>query len=252
MTALVTGARHFLALPDAALLETNSLLLVARAIDDCVAARAMGVVHGVAGVGKTFSLEHHLAQRPALETVWIDSVQRPTMRRLAQELMFALTGAKPPGVRTDMLDELVAVLSDTPRLVIIDEAQRLNHECIDFFRYLHDRRQTDFALILAGGNNCWEVLSREPMLRSRVWRRVHIRPMTEQAVLQHIPGYHPIYEDVDLELLVWIDERFAHGVLRDWAAFTKTAAALCAEQNRGLDRAIVRLVFALHGGQPDD
>lgn len=252
MSASALRARHFLALSDAALLQTNSLLLVARAIDDCVDAHAMGVVHGVAGVGKTFSLEHHLAQRPEIETVWVDSVQRPTMRRLAQELMFGLTGAKPPGGRTDMLDELVALLSDKPRLVIIDEAQRLNHECIDFFRYLHDRRQTEFALILAGGNNCWEVLSREPMLRSRVWRRVHIRPMTEQAVLQHIPGYHSIYDGIDLELLLWINERFAHGVLRDWAAFTRTAGALCAEQERELDRATVRLAFALHGGQPDD
>lgn len=252
MSAIASGARHFLGLPDAGLIETNSLLLVARVIDDCTDAKAMGVVHGVAGVGKTFSLEHHLAQRPEIETVWVDCVQRPTMRRLAQELMFALTGAKPPGGRTDMLDELVALLSDKPRLVIIDEAQRLNHECIDFFRYLHDRRQTEFALVLAGGNNCWEVLSREPMLRSRVWRRVHIRPMTDRAVMEHIPGYHQIYRKVDAELLLWINERFAHGVLRDWAAFTRTAAALCVEQGQELDRPIVRLAFALHGGHPDD
>lgn len=251
MSSSATAARHFLGLAGGALIETNSLLLVERTIDDCMEARAMGVVHGVAGVGKTFSLQHHLGTRPALETMWVDCIQRPTMRRIAQELMFALTGVRPAGGRTDMLDELVALLSDKPRLVVVDEAQRLNHECIDFLRYLHDRAQTDFGLILAGGNNCWEVLSREPMLRSRVYRRVHIRPMTEQAALAHIPGYHAVYAGVDLELVVWINERFAHGVLRDWAAFTRTAAVLCAEQDRALDRTIVRLAFALHGGHPD-
>jgi len=252
MSSVTDPARHFLNLRDAALIETDSLLLVGQAIDDCVQERAMGVVHGVAGIGKTFSLEHHLACRDDVEQVWIESLQRPTMLDIAQGLMLALTGAKPPGRRRDMLDELVALLCDRPRLVIVDEAQRLNHECIDFLRYLHDRRQTEFALLLAGGNNCWQVLRREPMLRSRIWRRVQIRPLRTVAILEHMPAYHPIYAGTDGELLLWIDERFAHGVLRDWAAFTHTAAGLCAKQDRVLDHAIARTALALHGGALDD
>lgn len=249
---MMIATAQFLGLQGAGLIETDSLLLVARVIDDCADKHAMGVVHGVAGVGKTFSVEHHLAARPDLETVWIDSMQRPSMLDIARELMFALTGAKPPGRRSDLVDELVTLLSDKPRLVIIDEAQRLNHECIDFLRYLHDRRQTDFALILAGGNNCWQVLSREPMLRSRVYRRVQMRPLSDAAILAHIPAYHPIYDGVEAELLLWINDRFAHGVLRDWAAFTSTAAELCAEHGKPLDRGTARVAFTLHGGLPDD
>lgn len=252
MTTVAEPARHFLGLPDAALIETDSLLLVGQTINDCVEERAMGVVHGVAGVGKTFSLEHHLAGREDVEQVWIEALQRPTMLDIAQGMMLALTGAKPPGRRRDVLDELVALLCERPRLVIVDEAQRLNHECIDFLRYLHDRRQTDFALLLAGGNNCWQVLRREPMLRSRIWRRVQIRPLRTAAILEHMPAYHPIYRDADGELLLWIDERFAHGVLRDWAALTHTAARLCVKQDRGLDQALARTALALHGGALDD
>ena len=124
MSSSATAARHFLGLTGGALIETNSLLLVERTIDDCMEARAMGVVHGVAGVGKTFSLQHHLGTRPALETMWVDCIQRPTMRRIAQELMFALTGVRPAGGRTDMLDELVALLSDKPRLVVVPSLPR--------------------------------------------------------------------------------------------------------------------------------
>ena len=45
-------------------------------------------------------------------------------------------------------------------------------------RYLHDHDDTAFGLLYVGGNGCWEVLSREPMLRSRIFRRVRFGPMT--------------------------------------------------------------------------
>lgn len=45
-----------------------------------------------------------------------------------------------------------------------------------------------------------------------------------------IPTYHPIYRGADPEMLLLINDRLAHGRLRSWAAFTKTAADLCARQ----------------------
>ena len=50
---------------------------------------------------------------------------------------------------------------------MIDEAQRLNGDCIELLRHLHDHPHTRFALLYVGGDGCWEVLSREPMLASR-------------------------------------------------------------------------------------
>jgi hypothetical protein len=38
-----------------------------------------------------------------------------------------------------------------------------------------------------------------------------------------------MYADAAEELLLDIDDVYAHGTLRDWAVFTHTAAALCAE-----------------------
>jgi DNA transposition AAA+ family ATPase len=63
-----------------------------------------------------------------------------------------------------------------PAVGKVDEAQRLTSECIEFLRYLHDHPHTRFALILVGGDGCWEVLSREPMLRSRIFRRLNFGP----------------------------------------------------------------------------
>jgi hypothetical protein len=64
-----------------------------------------------------------------------------------------------------------------------------------------------------------------------------------------MPRLHPVYAAVAPELVLFVDEHFAHGNLHDWAAFTATAAELCQAAGRGrIDEAIARNAFALHGG----
>ena len=111
-------------------------------------------------------------------------------------------------------DELIDALSDQPRLVIVDEAQWLNRDCIEYLRHLHDHPDTRFALLLVGGDGCWEVLSREPMLRSRIFRRVQFVPMTRATVLEVIPRYHPVYATTPADVIAEIDDRYAHGTFR--------------------------------------
>jgi hypothetical protein len=63
-----------------------------------------------------------------------------------------------------------------------------------------------------------------------------------------IPTYHPLYEVVDAELLL-IDDHFAHSNLRHWAAFTRTAAVLCAAAGADrVDETVARNAVTLHGG----
>jgi hypothetical protein len=49
--------RHFLDLDQARTLPTPGLVATGRALADLVDAGAMGVVHGAAGLGKTFAVE---------------------------------------------------------------------------------------------------------------------------------------------------------------------------------------------------
>ena len=102
--------------------------------------------------------------------------------------------------------------------------------------------------MLVGGDGTWELLSREPMLRSRVFRRVTFTSLSPAKVCELIGAFHPVYEGVEVELLLLVDDHFAHGNLRDWASFTYTAAKLCADQGRcRLDEETARNAFALHG-----
>jgi type II secretory pathway predicted ATPase ExeA len=173
------------------------------------------------------------------------------MRLVAAGLLAALTRTAPSADRNrfEATHLLLDVLAHERWVVVVDEAQRLNRECIEYLRHLHDHPATCFALLLVGGDGCWEVLSREPMLRSRIYRRVVFRPLSRRQVLAMIRPYHPLYREVADELVDFIDDHFAHGNFRNWAAFTRSALDLCQWTGRPtLDEAIARNVFALHGG----
>lgn len=241
-------ARHFLDLAGAATLETESYLLAQHAVADAVEACAMAVLHGGAGLGKTYAVEDALAA-PDIRTVWVSFPSRPTPRLIAATLHEQLTGRQTRLDRFAIIRRLVDELSRAPAIVVVDESQLLTSDCIELLRYLHDHRTTRFALVLVGGNGTWRVLSREPMLASRVYRRVRFAPLTRADVLTAIPAYHPIYADTDEAVIALVDDVFAHGNLRNWAAFTDSALRLRRRVgHNALDEQLTRNVFALHGG----
>jgi len=127
------------------------------------------------------------------------------------------------------------------------EAQNLNCDYFEYLRHLHDdpplaSRCCSMAATAAGKS------SREPMLHSRIYRRVAFRPLSDPDVLALMPRYHPIYTHVDAELLVLINDTAANGRLRSWASFTHTASKMCravgAEQ---IDHTIARNAIAQLG-----
>jgi DNA transposition AAA+ family ATPase len=242
-------ARHFLNLKGAQTVATEAFKLTRKAVADVYEAAAMGVIHGEAGLGKTFAVEEALGSWPDVESCWATFPSQPTMRQVTRTLLELLTRVPSARDRFYATGLLLDELACRPRVLVIDEAQRLNRECIECLRHLHDHPATTFALLLVGGDGCWEVLSREPMLRSRIYRRVTFRPLTSREVLDVLPGYHRLYQQADRELLLFIDDNFAHGNFRNWASFTRSALDLLGRRRpRVLDEAIARNVFTLYGG----
>jgi DNA transposition AAA+ family ATPase len=147
--------RHFLGLEGAATIPTRHLVLTRRAVIDVVEARAMGAVHGNAGLGKTFAVEEAV-KALAVPVSWTSFPSRPTMRLVAAALTEDLTGvAANEHNRFHLTGLLVELLGHSERLIVIDEAQRLNRECIEYLRHLHDHPVTTFGLVLVGGEGCW-------------------------------------------------------------------------------------------------
>jgi hypothetical protein len=242
--------RHHLGLRGAEVMQTEAFLLSERAVQDVASAGAMGVIHGVAGSGKTFAVHAALDSLP-VPACCVQFPSRPSMLRVAQQLLQRLSPRAPGrGNRFELSDRLLDVLAERDRLIVVDEAQWLTRESIEYLRHLHDDPDTRFGLLLVGGDGCWQVLSREPMLRSRLYRRVTFTPLSARDVLEVIPRYHPLYNDADPELLLTIDDRYAHGLFRHWAAFTHTATTVRAEDDQPTVTAeLARAVFALHGAR---
>ena len=169
--------RYFLDLPGATTVDTTALMPTGRAIGDVARHRGLGVIHGAAGLGKTYAVEHGLDGLDAdWSPVWLSFPARPTMRLIANEQLAALTGSYESGDRFNLSRAIKHELTQAPRLVIVDEAQNLNRECIEFLRHLGEDPRRLGATPLVGGDGCWDVLPREPMLRSRMFRRVCFTP----------------------------------------------------------------------------
>ena len=182
--------RHFLELTDAATLETEHYLLARRAVLDAVESCAMAVIHGSAGLGKTYAVDE-LVHEQGIRVLWTSFPSRPTTRAVAANLYELLAGRRTRLDRFTIITRLVEQLAHGPDAVVVDESQLLTGDCIELLRYLHDHRATRFALVLVGGNGTWAVLSREPMLASRVYRRVRFQSLRRADVLRRDPRLPP-------------------------------------------------------------
>jgi hypothetical protein len=214
--------KHYLDLDGASVIQTDALMATRDLVDSVLRHNAIGVVLGDAGMGKTFSLSTALAMRPSVDFIWITLPTDATARLVSQKVVEELTGIKARRIERNELLRLRAqelLLSRRP-LVIGDEAQNLDSNGVEAFRYLHDSCGCSFPIVLAGGDGCWETLSREEMLLSRILESVEHTPLNEDDLAEILPAYHPVYSSIDPKVISYIDDRFCRGQFRRWAAFT--------------------------------
>lgn len=217
-------ATHFLDL-DAATVETASFRLAQRNARDAINANAMGLFYGDAGLGKTYAVESAIEQIGG-QRCWLLAPQGMTPKALLLRLLRLTTGVTHEGTQTRLEPVLLEALSQPGLALWVDETQHLNHACVEYLRHLHDHPETQFSLLLVGGNGCYRLIQRHPMLASRVARWTKFRPLDITEVVAILPNFHALYRQTDPELLEQVDDRFAGGNLRRWANFTATARDL--------------------------
>lgn len=223
------GARsdHFLGLPGAHIVATDTLLATQDNLAEVIDAKAMMCVHGDAGLGKTLSVNTSLCGLAPGTVCRVQFRARPTPRDIGHTRFDALAvGGRPPAKPIEFDRVLKEVLSQRFRVLVCDEAQWMSRECFEYWRHLWDDLNTDIAIVFGGGGDCYQVLRREPMLSSRIFIWQEFRRMNPQQVARVIPAFHPIWETADPEVITFTDTHAGHGNFRSWAkitAHTKTA-----------------------------
>ena len=192
-------------------------------------ARALGVLHGPAGSGKTFAAQLAVADRSRLHGRGCSSPSRPTMlhvaRRLYRELDRRRARPREPVRSLRGADRACSPTgsgcwSSTRRSGSTASASSICATCTT----MPERGSRCCWSAVTGAGEC----SRASRCSARrIHRRVRFAPMPPAMVLQVIRGYHPIYERAPTALLVLIDDCYAHGCFARGRALP-TARSRCA------------------------
>lgn len=242
---------HFLGLAGAHIVATDALLLMKDNLTDVIEAKAMMCVHGDAGVGKTLSVNATLRELAPDTVCRVQFRARPTPRDIRHTLFDALAvGGAPPSKPIEFDRVLKDVLAERFRVLVCDEAQWMSRECFEYWRHLWDDLRTDIAIVFVGGGDCYQVLSREPMLSSRVYVWQEFRRMTPEQVLRVIPAFHAVWQNTDPDLISFADAHAGHGNFRSWAKLTAhTVRALQRLDRDRIDQEVMGWVFAKVSGR---
>lgn len=215
------SADHFHHL-EAHLVATDTLMTTLDNIQATIEAKAMMCAYGSAGYGKTMSVNSALRKLAPDITYRLELRSGPTPRDIRHGLFRALGLPGEPPTRPIEFDTLLKeTLSQTFRVLVCDEAQWMGRSSFEYWRHLWDDRNTDMAVIFAGGDNCYKVLKREPMLASRVFIWQKFQRMSEDEVLATLPAFHSLWAGVDPQKIRGIDRAAAHGNFRNWGTITK-------------------------------
>jgi DNA transposition AAA+ family ATPase len=154
----------------------------------------MGVITGLAGIGKTIATQDYLDSvaphaHTALPTaIKVKVMPRSTPRALAKTVLDGLL-EKPKGNNIyEMADEAaLAIERNELKLIVVDEADRLNEDSFDVLRHLYDK--TGCPIVLVGLPSILRVIERHEKFSSRVGLRMHFLPLELEEVLTVVlPG----------------------------------------------------------------
>ena len=242
MTTITDWGTHWHGLTDARVINTEPKLRTERIIASVVTHRGIVHIYGPAGSGKTFATARALAgvETPTVYALF-DGQANP--KEMASVLLREATGCAHDGTRATLRDECVNVFG-TPTILVIDEVQHLQRDCMYFLRYLHDHPLTNVTIILVGGPESRMRVGGNSALSSRV-RSCPFEPVKLDVLLAAIPKYHRIFRGIAPADIQRIYDLYAGGDLRRWAEFAITAIDECARRDeRVLNSATITSVLA--------
>jgi hypothetical protein len=147
---------------------------------------------------------------------------RPGTTKVVRSIYADVTGHTAPGRSADVERLLEHVLAERPRVLVIDETQKLGRAGIDQLIHLHEHPGARFTLVLVGMGLA-RLLDGHEELDGRFGRSVAFERIRDDELLAWLTAYHPLLARTDPNLLRRVDNRYWKGKLRRWAQFTHAA-----------------------------
>lgn len=145
--------------------------------------RAIGVITGDAGRGKTMTMKYAAEQFPGSVYFRISQFCR-TPAAIAKQLARKL-GLKHGGTLVNIYTALVEQLAGSERLLLIDEAHQMTHRAREFLRDLHD--ECEIPLVLGGTRQIEDQVHDPDLFFGQFGRRVVARYDVNEQV-RSAPG----------------------------------------------------------------
>lgn len=139
----------------------------------------MAAVIGRAGRGKSTSAERVVTMNP--NVIYVLYKEGDSHLDLLREIAFVLTGGTRPRYRQRCFEIIQGDLAQRRRIIIVDDADRMNTRCLNGLRNIHDICHVPILLVgeeaLAGN------LSRERRLISRTRDVLHFEPVRQPDIV---------------------------------------------------------------------
>ncbi|WP_244201670.1 ATP-binding protein [Streptomyces diastatochromogenes] len=227
---------------------TPGLAAVRHALADAHQQQRFLCVLGDAGVGKTFAVHTTALTCFPDAHLLLRLGARPGPADLRAHLHHALGLKGAPPTDPAATDSLIRrVLSAGPRIVVVDEADRMPDTCFEYLRFLHDDLPGGLCVVLIAGQRGERALRAQQMLHTRTAAWLTLLPIARDQLARIIFALHPLWHTVAPDHLWMLDGHFAHGSLRRWALLTHhvqralaTAGAL--HPDPGLLRQVIRRI----------
>ena len=211
-------------IPEVRITRTSVTRAVAMTLQSIVSAGQIATILGPVGVGKATAIKSALETQLA-PTVWINVPAVYSPKEVIQDIYAAACGDVGNWSLRDLQNDLVQALSEQPRTLVFNNAERLTKELAGQIEWLQ-QRMPGTSIVLAGLPTTEMCIAREPHLQARIAERIDVQPMSVEELLTVLPGIHDLFFSADRALLSKIDSTVCHGNLGTWMRFLQRALSL--------------------------